>query len=88
MNFRLGDLFGEAVLASNLDLERVDLISSHGQTLWHNPVAQNLGEGYKEGGRVMSTLQMAESSVISQKTGLYVLFSQHFQTDGPVQLMS
>lgn len=70
LNFELGELFASAVLSSGVDLSGVDLIASHGQTLWHNPQAVHIGAGYAQGERRMATLQMAESSVLSQRTGL------------------
>lgn len=73
LNFEIGELFAEAVTQSGVDLSQVDLVASHGQTLWHNPVVARKGEGFEQGERRMSTLQMAESAVISRVTGLYVL---------------
>jgi len=70
LNFELGELFADAVLSSGIDLSSVDLIASHGQTLWHTPTASNTGRGYARGERRMATLQMAESAVISRKTGM------------------
>jgi anhydro-N-acetylmuramic acid kinase len=70
LNFELGGLFADAVLASGIDLAEVDLVACHGQTLWHSPVALHLGDGYAKGERRMSTLQMAESAVINEKTGM------------------
>ncbi|CAG9947178.1 unnamed protein product [Clonostachys rosea f. rosea IK726] len=49
LNFALGREFSRAVLESGIDLAQVDLIASHGQTLWHQPVGEH-----------RSTLQMAE----------------------------
>ncbi len=69
LNFELGELFAEAVLSSRVDLNEIDVVASHGQTLWHNPVEVFQGRGYEEGERRMSTLQMAEAAVLSTKTG-------------------
>ena len=57
LNFSLGNEFARAILHSGVDLSQVDIIASHGQTLWHSPF-----------GRQKSTLQMAESSVIAHAT--------------------
>lgn len=65
LNFLLGELFAEAVLdvirKAGLKPEQVGLIGSHGQTIYHIPPHQ---------GRSGSTLQIAEPSVIAQKTGI------------------
>ncbi|TVY54085.1 Anhydro-N-acetylmuramic acid kinase [Lachnellula cervina] len=47
LNFALGEEFASAVHKSGVDLSNVDLIASHGQTLWHIPFGERL-----------STLQM------------------------------
>jgi len=65
MNFRLGDLFADAALnvirkAGNKTSD-VDLIGSHGQTIYHMPDAEPPRR---------STLQVAEPSVIAEKTGI------------------
>lgn len=60
LNFALGEEFAEAVHKSGVDMSSVDLIASHGQTLWHTPI-----------GKRTSTLQMAEPAVISKKTEKY-----------------
>jgi len=69
MNFVLGELFAEAVnrLAGEaaVGLERVDLIGSHGQTIHHLPAWRRW-----RGGRVRSTLQIGEPSVIAERTGI------------------
>ncbi|KAL1960883.1 hypothetical protein VTO42DRAFT_5866 [Malbranchea cinnamomea] len=57
LNFALGREFARAVRESGVDLEQVDIIASHGQTLWHQPRGED-----------RSTLQMAEPAVIAQKT--------------------
>ena len=69
LNFELGEVFASAVLESGVKTEDVDLIASHGQTLWHHPVSCGSG-GYANGQRRAATLQMGESAVIAQRTGV------------------
>lgn len=63
-NFALGETFAagaQAALAElGLPLASVDLIGSHGQTIWHDVV----------NGRVTSTLQIGEPAVIAARTGV------------------
>jgi anhydro-N-acetylmuramic acid kinase len=68
-NFVLGHIFADAVIklcgSSGISLKTIDLIGSHGQTIYHNP----------SGGRyakriVRSTLQIGEPAVIAQRTGI------------------
>jgi anhydro-N-acetylmuramic acid kinase len=69
LNFRLGLLFAEAAATAckrfRVPLRSVDLIGSHGQTIFHQgkPVAYL-------GARVASTLQIGEAAVIAAKTGV------------------
>lgn len=68
-NFVLGEIFAESVIKlckiKNIALDSIDLIGSHGQTIFHNP------EGNKYAKRkVRSTLQIGEPSVIAQRTGI------------------
>jgi anhydro-N-acetylmuramic acid kinase len=68
-NFVLGEVFAEAVLKlcskSGISIGSIDLIGSHGQTIYHQP------SGRRYGGRTMrSTLQIGEPSVIAQRTGI------------------
>ena len=64
INFELGDFFAKKVLAFcsefNINSKNIDLIGSHGHTFYHN---------FKNG-KVLSTLQLADISLISQKTGI------------------
>lgn len=65
LNFDMGELFAEAALAviaaAGKRPEDVDLIGSHGQTVWHM---------VKPDGEVTATLQIAEGSVIAERTGI------------------
>lgn len=70
LNFELGEMFAAAILASGVDLNKIDLVASHGSTLWHSPESVNNGAGYCKGERRMATLQMGESSVLAHRTGL------------------
>ena len=64
LNFALGEVFAASALrglaASGLDPAQVDLVSSHGQTIYHQVAA----------GHRLSTLQMAEGAVIAARTGV------------------
>ncbi|MGA7703433.1 MAG: anhydro-N-acetylmuramic acid kinase, partial [Solirubrobacteraceae bacterium] len=69
LNFRLGGLFAEAAATAcrrfRVKLSSVDLIGSHGQTIFHQGTpAPCLGA------RVASTLQIGEASVIAASTGV------------------
>ena len=68
-NFVLGEVFADAVVKlcsrSGITLSSIDLIGSHGQTIYHNP------QGTRFGRKVIgSTLQIGEPSVIAQRTGI------------------
>jgi anhydro-N-acetylmuramic acid kinase len=68
-NFVLGEVFAGAVFKlcskSGISLSSIDLIGSHGQTIYHQP------SGKRYGGRtIRSTLQIGEPSVIAQRTGI------------------
>jgi len=63
LNFRLGELYSEAILdtcrASRVPLTSVDLIGLHGQTIFH------------EGS--VSTMQIGEAAVVAERTGIRVV---------------
>ncbi len=69
LNFVIGEVFAEAVVKlcrkSGIGLNSIDLIGSHGQTIYHNPKGKWFG-----GKLVRSTLQIGEPSVIAGRTGI------------------
>ncbi len=66
-SFWLGGLFADAALAvirkAGCTPSEIDLIGSHGQTIWHQPPSQ-CGPG-----ETPSTLQIGEPAVIAARTG-------------------
>jgi 1,6-anhydro-N-acetylmuramate kinase len=66
INFAIGAAFGKAAVsfldAEYIDPASIDLIASHGQTLYH----------LVEPGRTLSTLQLGEPAVIANRTGITV----------------
>lgn len=69
LNFLIGNLFADSVnnflSKHGLNNSDIDLIGSHGQTLYHIPGNEEL-YGYK----TRSTLQVGDPSVIANKTGI------------------
>ncbi|MBI4537485.1 MAG: anhydro-N-acetylmuramic acid kinase [candidate division NC10 bacterium] len=69
LNAYLGELFADAARgvarSAGTPLEAVDLIGSHGQTIYHSPVLR--AEGSR---RIRSTLQIGSPAVIAERTGL------------------
>ena len=63
-NFALGTTFAraveEAAHAAGVALDTIELIGSHGQTIWHDA----------DGDRITSTLQIGEPAVIAERTGI------------------
>ncbi len=72
LNFLLGELFAEAVVRAarrfGIRLGSIDLIGSHGQTVFHQPTPEEFA-----GRRVVSTLQLGEPQVIAERTGIPVV---------------
>jgi anhydro-N-acetylmuramic acid kinase len=68
----LGELFAHAVLhickKAGLRTEEVDLVGSHGQTLYHHPAPEKM-----PGFTVTGTLQVANPAIIAERTGLTVV---------------
>jgi anhydro-N-acetylmuramic acid kinase len=69
LNFRLGEIFGDAAMAAcrkfHVSLRRISLIGSHGQTIFHQ------GKPVKCLGRpTASTLQIGEPAIIAELTGI------------------
>ncbi|MFV0519268.1 MAG: anhydro-N-acetylmuramic acid kinase [Lachnospirales bacterium] len=69
MNFLLGELFAKASIdiatKVGLDISEIDLIGSHGQTIYHIPTPiEDFGYSIK------STLQIGDGCVIANRTGV------------------
>lgn len=69
LNFRLGEIFADAALAAckkfRVSPRKVDLIGSHGQTIFHQgSPARYLGA------TTTSTLQIGEAAIIAARTGI------------------
>ncbi|MBC5625910.1 anhydro-N-acetylmuramic acid kinase [Clostridium sp. NSJ-49] len=69
LNFKLGYLFANATKKVcekvGMDIEKLDFIASHGQTIYHLPK--------NKGNLVSSTLQIGEPAVIAYETGIRVI---------------
>jgi len=67
MNFEIGRKLAEAAISTarkvGMSMSEVDLIGSHGQTIYHIPRPGEKGE-------TRSTLQIGEPSVIAERTGV------------------
>ena len=68
MNFAIGECFANACEILISEHGKPDFIASHGQTVFHSPKEEKL-----DGVSLKSTLQIGESSVISEKTGCMVV---------------
>jgi anhydro-N-acetylmuramic acid kinase len=70
LNFALGEEFARAAIAAcrqwRVPLAKIDLIGSHGQTIFHQGESQHI-EGRR---RIASTLQIGEPSIIARRTGI------------------
>jgi anhydro-N-acetylmuramic acid kinase len=69
LNFVLGEVFAQSIIRlcrnTGIDINTIDLLGSHGQTIWHSPKGRRFGRRI-----VRSTLQIGEPSVIAQRTGI------------------
>jgi anhydro-N-acetylmuramic acid kinase len=65
LNFAIGEVFANVVIKlcrkSDIALDSIDLIGSHGQTIYHDSVGRF---------SLRSTLQIGEPAVIAQRTGI------------------
>ena len=72
MNFLLGELYAEAALSviakAGFRPEEIDLIGSHGQTIWHAPEPSG-----QDGYPIRYTVQIGEGAVIAARTGVPVV---------------
>lgn len=69
LNFRLGELFADAALRAcrkfRVPPQRISLIGSHGQTIYHQGAPSSF-----LGAPVSSTFQIGEPAVIAERTGI------------------
>ena len=69
MNFLLGEIYAKSALSviekAGMKPEEIDVIGSHGQTIWHAPIPESPG-----GIPVAYTVQIGEGSVIAERTGI------------------
>jgi anhydro-N-acetylmuramic acid kinase len=70
LNFRLGEEFAAAAITAckrwRVPLRKIDLIGSHGQTIYH----QGVPGPFLGGKKIASTFQIGEPSVIAARTGV------------------
>jgi anhydro-N-acetylmuramic acid kinase len=71
-NFVLGEVLADAVIKlcskSKINLNSVDVIGSHGQTIYHNPRGRRYGRAM-----IRSTLQIGEPCVIARRIGVITI---------------
>lgn len=69
MNFAIGEHFAASLISlakrNHIPLDSINLIGSHGQTIWHEPSGRRIGSI-----RTASTLQIGEPCVIAERTGI------------------
>ncbi|MEH7179133.1 anhydro-N-acetylmuramic acid kinase [Neobacillus vireti] len=72
MNMLLGELFADAakkvVAEAGLNMNQIDIISSHGQTIFHQPEAVEIDDH-----PITSTLQIGDIAVIAERTGVMTI---------------
>ncbi len=68
LNFLVGECFAEAANILIEEFGKPDLISSHGQTIYHYPYDRKT-DGFSE----KSTLQIGEGAVIAERTGVLTI---------------
>jgi anhydro-N-acetylmuramic acid kinase len=72
LNAALGEVFAQAanrlIRETKSDVDGVDLIGSHGQTVWHAPEPTTFW-----GVRTKATLQLGEPEIIAYRTGVAVV---------------
>lgn len=68
----LGEAFADAsnsvIKKSGIPKNEIDLIGSHGQTIWHAPQSKKFG-----GVACSNTLQLGQSAIIAERTGISVV---------------
>jgi anhydro-N-acetylmuramic acid kinase len=77
MNFQIGEWLAAAALGAlaeaGLDPEAIDLVGSHGQTIYHQPPGEASGRVVDGSAGILDvacTLQIGEPSVIAERTGI------------------
>lgn len=72
MNFLLAEYFSQAVIdvtkKAGMKPSDIDLIGSHGQTIYHSPKNEYINDYPTK-----STLQIGDSSIIAERTGITVI---------------
>lgn len=69
INFYLAHIWSKAIKDMlnklNISKDEIDLIGSHGQTIYHQPLLREFG-----GNKIRSTLQLGDPAVLAQLTGI------------------